>query len=419
MGLTMREKQAVTRQLAVQYKRATKKQKGSILDTLTELSGYNRSYAARVLRRRARYVVVGRGVVKGIKVTLVEDERTKRKKKRRKREGTYGRDVLAALKKVWVICDGICGKRLAPFLAEIVPVLEWWGELQLNDETRRKVISISPATIDRMLAPMRKRYQLRARSQTKPGTLLKHQIPVRTFSDWDELRPGFIEIDLVSHEGGNARGDYAFTLDATDVCTGWTETEAVRNKAERWVFAGLQKAKARFPFDIIGIDSDNGSEFINTHLFRYCTQNKITFTRSRPYRKNDNCFVEQKNYSIVRRAAGYRRYDTPDELEALNELYAVLRLYTNFFQPSMKLIEKTRIGSKVRKKYDTAKTPYRRVLESDTVSDEAKEALRQIYATLNPAYLNREVNRLQDRLEEISLSKHKARENVNLEYIST
>ncbi len=372
-----------------------------------------------MLRRRARYVVVGRGVVKGIKVTLVEDERTKRKKKRRKREGTYGRDVLAALKKVWVICNGICGKRLAPFLAEIVPVLEWWGELQLNDETRRKLISISPATIDRMLAPMRKRYQLRARSQTKPGTLLKHQIPVRTFSDWDELRPGFIEIDLVSHEGGNARGDYAFTLDATDVCTGWTETEAVRNKAERWVFAGLQKAKARFPFDIIGIDSDNGSEFINNHLFRYCTQNKITFTRSRPYRKNDNCFVEQKNYSIVRRAAGYRRYDTPDELEALNELYAVLRLYTNFFQPSMKLIEKTRIGSKVRKKYDTAKTPYRRVLESDTVSDEAKEGLRQIYATLNPAYLNREVNRLQDRLEEISLSKHKARENVNLEYIST
>jgi len=270
-----------------------------------------------------------------------------------------------------------------------------------------------------MLAPTRKGYQLRARTQTKPGTLLKHQIPIRTFSDWDDLQPGFVEIDLVSHEGGNARGDYAFTLDATDVCTGWTETEAVRNKAEKWVFAGLQKAKARFPFDIMGIDSDNGSEFINNHLYRYCTQNKITFTRSRPYRKNDNCFVEQKNYSIVRRAVGYRRYDTPGELQALNELYAVLRLYTNFFQPSMKLIEKTRIGSKVCKKYDKAKTPYRRVLESGFIPDEAKEELEQLYVTLNPAKLNREVNRLQDRLDELAQSKHKAEQEVNLEYIST
>ena len=221
---------------------------------------------------------------------------------------------------------------MAPYLAEIVPTLERLGELTLDGETRRKLIGISPATIDRMLAPARKRYQLRARSQTKPGTLLKHQIPIRTFGDWDELRPGFIEVDLVSHEGGNARGDYAYTLDATDVCTAWTETEAVRNRAEKWVFAGLEKAKARFPFDIIGIDSDNGSEFINNHLFRYCTENKITFTRSRPYRKNDNCFVEQKNYSVVRRAVGYRRYDTPCELEALNELYAVLRLFTNYFE---------------------------------------------------------------------------------------
>ena len=419
MSLTMREKQAVTRQLAMEYKRATKKQKGCILDTLTELAGYNRSYAARVLRQRAKYVVLGRGVARGVKVTLVEDERTKRKRKKRKRSRVYDKKVFAALKKVWVICDGICGKRLAPFLPEIVPVLERWGELTLDKETRSKLVSISPATIDRMLAPARKGYQLRARTQTKPGTLLKHQIPIRTFSDWDDLRPGFVEIDLVSHEGGNARGDYAFTLDTTDVCTGWTETEAVRNKAEKWVFAGLQKAKARFPFGIIGIDSDNGSEFINNHLYRYCTQNKITFTRSRPYRKNDNCFVEQKNYSIVRRAVGYRRYDTPGELQTLNELYTVLRLYTNFFQPSMKLIEKTRIGSKVRKKYDQAKTPYCRVLESGFIPDGTKEELEKLYSTLNPAKLNREVNRLQDRLEELGQSKYKAEQGANLEYIST
>jgi len=418
MALAMREKQAVTRQLAVEYKRATKKQKGGILDTLTELAGYNRSYAARVLRQRARYVVVGRGVVKGVKVTLVEDERTKRRK-RRTRSRIYGKDVLVALQKVWVICDGICGKRLAPYLAEIVPTLERLGELTLDEEVRRKLIGISPATIDRMLAPARKRYQLRARSQTKPGTLLKHQIPIRTFSDWDDLRPGFIEIDLVSHEGGNARGDYAYTLDATDVCTAWTETEAVRNRAERWVFAGLERVKERFPFDIIGIDSDNGSEFINNHLFRYCVENKITFTRSRPYRKNDNCFVEQKNYSVVRRAVGYRRYDTPSELEALNDLYAVLRLYTNYFQPSMKLIKKTRVGSKVRKKYDEAKTPYRRVLDSATVPEETQEELKRVYATLNPVKLGREISRLQDRIDALARTKIDAQEEANLEYIPT
>jgi len=380
MGLTMKEKQAVTCQMAAEYKRATKKQKGQILDTLTKLTGYNRSYAVRVLRQRARPVVLSRGIVDGVKVTLVEDERTKRKK-RRKRQRIHGKDVLAPLQRVWVICDGICGKRLAPYLGE--------------------------------------RYQLRARSQTKPGTLLKHQIPIRTFSDWDEQRPGFIEIDLVSHEGGNASGDYAYTLDATDVCTAWTETEAVRNRSERFVFAGLEKALFRFPFAIQGIDSDNDSAFINNHLVRYCTQEKITFTRSRPYRKNDNCSVEQKNYSVVRRAVGYRRYDTPEELQALNDLYALLRLYTNYFQPVMKLVEKTRTGSKVRKRYDRAKTPYRRVLQSRAVPKEAKQELERIYATLNPVRLGREISRLQDRLDPLAQSKIDVQQEANLEYIST
>lgn len=415
----MKERQAVTKQLALEYKRATKKEKGKILDSLIQLTQYNRSYAARVLRRRARLVVLGRGSVDGVKVTLVEDERTKRRKKRRKRQKTYGKDVLVPLQKIWVICDGICGKRLAPYLAVIVPKLEQLGELPLDRKVRRKLVGISPATIDRLLAPTRKRYQLRSRSQTKPGTLFKHQIPIRTFSDWDDLRPGFVEIDLVSHEGGNARGDYAYTLDATDVCTGWTETEAVRNRSERWVFAGLERALCRFPFEIRGIDSDNGSEFINNHLLRYCNEHKITFTRSRPYRKNDNCFVEQKNYSIVRRTVGYRRHDTPEELEALNELYAVLRLYTNFFQPVMKLVEKTRNGSKVRKKYDRARTPYRRVLQSRVLPKEAKQELKRIYATLNPVKLGREISRLQDRLDALARSKVHEQEEVNLEYIPT
>jgi len=419
MSLTMKEKQAVTQQLALEYRRATKKEKGEILDSVIQLTQYNRSYAARVLRQRARYIVVGRGVVKGVKVTLVEDERTKRRKKRRNRSRKYGKDVLVALQKVWVICDGICGKRLAPYLQEIVPVLERLGELTLDTETKHKLIGISPATIDRMLAPARKRYQLRARSQTKPGTLLKHQIPIRTFSEWDDLQPGFVEVDLVSHEGGNARGDYAYTLDATDVCTAWTETEAVRNRSQMHVFHGLEKALSRFPFTIRGIHSDNGGEFINNHLVRYCTGKQITFTRSRPYRKNDNCFVEQKNYSVVRRAVGYRRYDTPEELETLNRLYSPLRLFTDYFQPSMKLIEKTRRGSKVRKKYDKAKTPYQRVLDSKTLSKEAEEDLKKTYATLNPVKLGRQISRLQDRIDALAKAKREAQEALNLEYIPT
>jgi len=256
MGLTMKEKQAVTREMALEYKRATKTQKGEILDSLVRLTEYNRSYAARVLRQRACEVVLGTGRVGGVKFTLVEDQRSPRTKRRR-RPRVYGKEVLAPLQRVWVICDGICGKRLAPYLRTIVSVLERVGELTLDAEVRRKLIRISPATIDRLLASARKRYQLRARSQTKPGTLLKHQIPIRTWSDWNEAHPGFVEIDLVSHEGGDPRGEFAYTLDATDICTGWTETVAVRNRAERWVFAGLKEALARFPFEIRGIDSDN------------------------------------------------------------------------------------------------------------------------------------------------------------------
>jgi hypothetical protein len=194
-------------------------------------------------------------------------------------------------------------------------------------------------------------------------------------------------------------------LDVTDICTTWTETEAVRNKAQIWVFDALKDIRKRIPFPLLGIDSDSGGEFINTHLFTYCQKEKITFTRSRPYRKNDSCFVEQKNYSIVRRAVGYLRYDTEEELGTLNALYRHLRLYTNFFQPTMKLIEKTRIGSKVIKKYDKPLTPYRRVLACPDVSAEDKQALKNIYQKLNPAQLKRQITRLQQKLYRLTAQK--------------
>jgi hypothetical protein len=202
----------------------------------------------------------------------------------------------------------------------------------------------------------------------------------------------------VGHDGGVAAGDYCQTLDLTDIATTWTETVAVRNKAQARVFEGLQKARKNLPFPLLGVDSDNGSEFINEELLRYCKQEQISFTRSRPYRKNDSCFVEQKNYSIVRRAVGYARYDTDEQCQMLNELYSYLRLYTNFFLPTMKLKSKHREGSRVKKYYDQALTPYQRVLQSKLVSKAKKEQLRTKYATLNPAALKRKIERVQQRL---------------------
>jgi hypothetical protein len=299
-------------------------------------------------------------------------------------------------------------------LKEVICILERHKEIRLDRDTRKKLYKISSATIDRLLAEERKKQTLKGRSHTKPGTLLKSQIPIRTFSEWDEKSPGFVEIDLVGHDGGDARGEFIQTLDVTDVCTGWTETQAVRNKAQVWVFEALKDIQGRLPFELLGIDSDNGSEFINDHLSRFCEDRHITFTRARPYRKNDNCFVEQKNYSVVRRAVGYYRYDTEEERNTLNELYGHLRLYTNFFQPVMKLIEKTRIGSKVIKKYDKPRTPYQRVLESPLVPDGKKQQLKGQYVTLNPAELKRKITKLQQKLlKMVSLKETLRKQHVN------
>jgi hypothetical protein len=396
MRLTVKERKKITAIMAPRYQRARKKDKGVILNEFIELTGYDRRYASYVLRSHGKKVRLNE------KIVLKGDVR---KSITRKKPKVYDAPVEDALKKIWYIMDCICGKRLAPVLREIVTRLERFREIKLSDDVRQKLFTISAASIDRLLAKERKRYQIKGRSNTKPGTLLKNQIPIRTFSDWNENKPGFVEVDLVGHDGGDGHGDFAQTLDVTDVCSTWTETEAVRNKAQIWVFDALKGIRRRLPFPLLGIDSDGGGEFINDHLFRYCEQEKITFTRSRSYRKNDSCFVEQKNYSIVRRAVGYLRYDTEEELLTLNELYRYLRLYTNFFQPTMKLIEKTRIGSKVTKKYDKPLTPYRRILACPDVSDQDKQKLKTQYSKLNPAHLKREIKKLQQRLLNMKKSK--------------
>jgi hypothetical protein len=398
MRLTMKERRSVTAVVAKRYQKSTKKEKGTILEEYTQLTRYNHCYAAFLLRNHGRRMRISNNTV------LVGECR---KKVRRTRNRTYDEQVVSVLKKVWLIMGFICGKRLKPELKEVIPILERHKEIDLDKTVRERLCKISAATIDRALAPERKKRSLRQRSRTKPGTLLKHQIPIRTFSEWDEQRPGFVEIDLVGHEGGDPSGEYIQTLDMTDVCTGWTETQAVKNKARVWVFEALKEIRRGLPFKLLGIDSDNGSEFINEHLYGYCEDEKITFTRARAYRKNDNCYVEQKNYSVVRRWVGYHRYDTPQQLRLLNQLYSRLRLYTNYFQPVMKLEEKIRVGSKVKKRYDQPRTPYRRVLESPLVEKEHKKKLNQEYSKLNPAELRRQISSLQ-----IKLRKLAAKENL-------
>jgi hypothetical protein len=305
VGLSMAQRKAVTKQMARRYVKATKIQKTRMLDELVAVTGWTRRHARRAITE-----------------SLASTPRARPAPRPR----IYTEDVIEALTLVWAVLNGPSGKRLAPFMGEIVEVLERTDELHLGPECREKLCRMSAA------------------------------------------------------------GDFCQTLTFTCVATGWTETWALKNKAQRWCFAAIRDVERTLPFPLLGIDSDNGSEFINDQLYRYCTEREITFTRTRPYRKNDNCFVEQKNWPVVRQQVGYLRYDTPAELEALGELYSHLRLYVNFFQPQMKLIEKTRHCAKVTKRYDRAQTPYRRTLASAHVADRVKAELTSTYLGLNPVW---------------------------------
>ena len=401
--LDMGHKKEITAEIQARYKKASRKQKKVMLDEFVALTGYNRNYASRVLRlyygKHIGSITSGK---RKIRYVVGKDKRSKRDRKR-----FYGDDVTEVLKKIWAILDMPCGKRLAPFLPEIILKLETFDEIEMKSATKQKLLKVSASTIDRMLKPIKEKLRIgRGKSFTKPGTLLKHQIPIKTFSDWDESAPGYLEADLVAHEGGNASGDFCFSINFVDVATSWDEPVAIKNKAQIWVTDATDKVRGRLPFEMLGIDSDNGSEFINNHFFKYCRYHKITFTRSRSYKKNDSCFVEQKNYCVVRRAVGYLRYDTDEELDILNELYGYLRLYINFFIPVRKCLSKTREGSKTKKNYDEAKTPYRRVLEFKSIDDKIKTKLRKVYDGLNPAELKRKITGLQDKLLRLNALKH-------------
>jgi hypothetical protein len=394
MGMDMRTRRTVVKEAAKRYRRARKKDKGRLLDEFVALTGYNRCYAARVLR--------GAG-----KRRYQPTVRRCRRLGKRGRKKKYGPEVLGQLRKIWGILDFACGKRMVANMDEMISVLTRFKELDVSDEVRDLLVSISASTADRLLAGDRRRLELKGRSGTKPGSLLKYKIPICTFADWDDADVGFLQVDLVGHEGGNSRGDFCQSLSATDVATGWTEIRGLRNKAQVWTFEALKDVRADLPFPLLGINSDTGSEFINNHLWRYCKAEKITFTRCRTGRKNDNCYVEQKNYTAVRQTVGYFRYDTQKELDLLRRIYSIWRLYANFFLPQMKLLDKIREGSKVKKRYDRPQTPYARVLASRHVSRKVKAQLRKQYVSLNPAKLRRDMLNLQKRLYKVAASKRR------------
>jgi hypothetical protein len=306
--------------------------------------------------------------------------------------------VQEALTFAWSVANYICAKRLVPFLPELVVSLERHGHLVLEDDVRRQLLAISAATADRILRAQRRGGRPYGVSTTKAGKLLKHQVPLRTFSDWDDVKPGFMEIDLVAHCGTSARGSFLHTLVLTDVSTGWTECVALRSKGRYAVLEGVGRTRLVLPFTMLGIDTDNGSEFINRELLDYCGREAITFTRGRAYKKNDQCFVEQKNGSIVRQIVGYDRFEGEAAYQQLAELYRALRLYVNFFQPSVKLREKHRQGAKVQRQYDSARTPFQRLKGSKCLQEDKQHHLERVYAAIDPVRLLLQIQALQDAL---------------------
>jgi len=352
------------------YQRAKKRrEKSEILDEYCENTGQVRKYAIRRINS-----VTGSA------------------KPRRKKQEIYGAEVKAALAKVWEVFDYPCGQRLKPLLEGEIDRLRKLGELAVSDECALKLKKISSATIDRKLKHQRETlYITRVKGHPRPSYFLQQKIPIK-LTEWDTSKVGYVEADLVVHCGSSTLGEYVNTLSVTEIGSGWWEGQAIMGKSQGRTFEALKEVRRRTPFEWKGVDSDNGQEFINDLLYRYCVAGGLEFTRSRPYKKNDNAYIEQKNWTHVRKVLGYPRYDTLDELVIINELYSgSLRLYKNFFQPVMKLVSKVRIGGRVKRKYDIPKSPYRRLVESGVLSAKARKELDSLYLKLNPAQLKRDI----------------------------
>ena len=354
------------------YRRASRKYKKHILDEFCEVCGHHRKHAIR----------------------LLNEDRRKRKKKPG-REAQYGKEECHVLKGIWLASNRPCSKRIKSMIPIWLPFYEnEYGNLA--EKVKDKLHQISPRSIDRLLKPVRKRYGSRGLSGTRPGTMLKNQIPIKT-SHWDVSRPGFVEADTVAHCGNSLEGNFVWSLTFTDIYSGWTENRAVWNKGSEGVCRQIRNIEDGLPFCIQGFHCDNGSEFLNHHLWRYFTDRKepVKMSRSRPYRSNDNAHVEQKNWTHVRLLLGYQRIEEKSLLEEINYLYECWSLFNNFFNVNFKIVEKTRVNSRYLKKYDTPKTPYHRLMESPDITEPQKTYLSEVYGSLNPYSLKKQVDHYQ------------------------
>lgn len=390
MELSLAARRQITQAQLASWPKATRAEKSAVLDAVCQVTGWHRDHARKAIRRALAEQAAGGPAPR----------------RRREPVRVYGEAAVELLTRCWAALDGPAGRRLHAALPLVLANLERHGHLAGTEAAVvAQVKAMSPATIDRRLAAARTGLVARkAIAHTRPGTMLKSSIPMKTWAQWNDTVPGFVQIDLVGHEGGDNNGEFFFTLDATDVATGWTESITVRSKGERIVAAGLEQLWLRFPFHIAGIHSDNGSEFINHHLARWCDTRKITFTRGRASNKNDQAHVEQKNWSVIRRSVGYFRYDTRRELDLLNQLWPLVSLQVNLFLPQQKLVAKTRTGAVVRKTHDQAATPLARLLNRhiDLVDPHDQRRLQTLLDSTDLLDLRHRITDIQANLIELA-----------------
>jgi len=365
--MTQTSKTELLKEVKARYLKATVEEKTKILDELCKTTHYNRKYATRVLQARHSYKTGTKAVPK-----------------------KYLGKALEIIIKVWELLNYPCGARLKPMLLPMAESLVSHREInELNETIKQQLTQIGSATLDRYLIKERQVRRLgRGRSLTRHGSLLKSSVPIR-ITNWDTADIGFMEMDTVAHCGDVLSGEFIYSLDMVEIATGWSEQIAVMGKGEAGIVKAIEAIKQGLPFDLKGLDSDTGSEFVNWHMVRWCKENNLTFTRSRPYYKNDNAYVEQKNYTHIRKWLGYRRYDNNKQLEMINDLYrSDLRLFNNFFLPVMKIKSKEKVNNSVCKKtYDIAQTPYQRIIKSNQIPLKTKLRLQKLYESLNPVKL--------------------------------
>jgi len=405
MGFTMAEKNKIRAEYAKRYRKAKKIEKTKILDEyLKLLGGGNRKYSIFTLNRESKKQL---RFIDGKNVNIVISSTVRKKRVYQK---YYDEEVAQVLIKLWKFFRYICGERLVPLLRANIDAISRKQRFRMSRKVKEKLSTISRSTVERLLTKERKKHKLKGKSTTKKGTLLKNQIPVRVFWAWDEKKPGFCEIDTLSHDGGGEITPYyAWTIVATDVALGWTEARGLKNKAQRWLLEAADDIYDNFPVPILGVDSDGGSEFINQYFKKWCDERHITFTRGRSHHSNDNCFVEQKNGDVVRKTVGYARFEGDEVLSALKKVYSYLNPLINYFYPTKKLIAKNKLpNGKIKKVYEKElKTPYQRLLEHPDVSDILKIRAKKNKDNLDIVYLQENLEMACEELDRLSSKNYK------------